>query len=271
MMTKIVTRSRDSSVDLLWTSTGVSQRIHKVVGETGRVHPYTVTVSKGQIMHQTKSSHLIRFATSAAICATLALGTAGVASAGQTSHHHGDDGGPAHALTSDDARGVITALGTNSITLAGEHGGTATTFTTSETTTYVEGSTAATVAALAVGESVNLDLTSTSPQTVTKVTIQLVCFAGTVTAVAGNVISITGRHGVTLTVDVGTTTAYTSGGAASTLAAVVVGAEIKAVGLPGTVAGTLNASSVNIDTASGHHHGHGDGHSSGHGHGHSHH
>jgi hypothetical protein len=219
-------------------------------------------------MHKTKSSHFIRFATSAAICATLALGTAGVAVAGQNSHHHGDDGGPTHSLTMNDAHGVITVLGTNSITLAGEHGGSATTFTTTGTTTYFEGSTAATVAALAVGESVNLDLTTTSPQTVTKVTIQLVCFAGTVTAVAGNVISITGRHGATLTVDVGTATTYTSGGAASTLAAVVVGSEIKAAGLPGASAGTLNALSVNIEAASGHHHGHGHDHSSGRGHSH---
>jgi hypothetical protein len=228
-------------------------------------------------MHKTKSSHFIRFATSAAICATLALGTAGVAVAGQNSHHHGDDGGSTHSLTIDDARGVITVLGTNSITLAGEHGGTATTFTTTGTTTYFEGSTAATVAALAVGESVKLDLTTTSPQTVTKVTIQLVCFAGTVTAVAGNVISISGRHGVTLTVDVGTTTTYTSDGAASTLAAVVVGSEIKAAGLPGASAGTLNALSVNIEAASGdhdgnsHHDGHGHDHNSGRGHGYSHH
>ena len=70
-------------------------------------------------MHKTKSSHFIRFATSAAICATLALGTAGVAVAGQSSHHHGDDGGPTHDLTMNDAHGVITVLGTNSITLAG--------------------------------------------------------------------------------------------------------------------------------------------------------
>jgi len=60
-------------------------------------------------------------------------------------------------------------LGTNSITLK-DHQGTSTTYTTTATTTYFEGSTAGVVGDLAVGEQVSLALTSTTPQTVTKVT-----------------------------------------------------------------------------------------------------
>jgi hypothetical protein len=63
---------------------------------------------------------------------------------------------------------------------------------------------------------------------------------------------------------------------------VVTGAEISAVGLPGSTAGSFNANSVNIGTSFGHSSGHSKGHSQGHssgfgagfgskGHGHSHH
>ena len=47
-----------------------------------------------------------------------------------------------------------------------------------------------------IGENVKLELTSTSPQTVTKVTICLVRVFGTVTGVTGNVITLAGlpRH-----------------------------------------------------------------------------
>jgi hypothetical protein len=116
-------------------------------------------------------------------------------------------------------------------------------------------------------------LSTTTPQIVTKVTICLAHVFGTVTNVVGSVITLAGFHGTTETVTVvpGTTT-YTSGGAASTSASVVDGVQISAVGLPGTTAGSLTASSVNIFVASDHgnNHGHsgGGGQGSGQGHGH---
>src|SRR5580692_6631662 len=80
--------------------------------------PHSVDVLKGQIMFTTKSSRVIRVATSAVVCVALALGTAGVALAGQGSHSrdhssfnsrdHGDWNG---------ASGVVTAFTTTSITL----------------------------------------------------------------------------------------------------------------------------------------------------------
>ena len=198
-----------------------------------------------------KLSHrTLRIASAAAICTTLAFGTAGIAMAGQRSHSHDHSsiGRRDQGQSSTFAAGVVTALGTNSITLK-DRQGTTTTYTTSSGTTYFEGKTAVTVADLAVNEEVGLELTSTSPQTVTKVDIRPVLVAGSVTAVSGNTITVAGRHGTTSSVVVSPATTYTSGGAASTLAAVVVGAVIFATGLPGTTAGTLDASTVNIFAA----------------------
>jgi hypothetical protein len=184
------------------------------------------------------------------------------------------------------ARGTVTVLGTNSITLKG-HDGTSTTYTTSPTgTTYFEGSTAGVVGDLKVGENVSLVLSTTTPQIVTKVTICLERVLGSVTTIVGNVITVDGFHGTTYAVTVvpGTTT-YTSGGAASTFAAILVGSKISAVGLPGTTTDSLTANSVNIwapkSQGSDHGQDHGNnqgnnqgsnqGHGHGHGHGHNHH
>ena len=167
------------------------------------------------------------------------------------------------------ASGKVTAFTTTTITLMGRHGTTTTYTLVPGTTTYFEGSTAGVVGDLAIGENVKLELTSTSPQTVTKVTICLERVFGTVTGVTGNVVTLAGFHATTWTVTVvpGTTT-YTSGGTASTFAAVVTGAKIIAVGLPGTAADSLTANSVNIwvnPWTSGDH-GHSKGHSTAFGH-----
>jgi hypothetical protein len=243
-------------------------------------------------MLTTKSSRVFRGAAASVVCLALAFGTAGVALAGQGSHARGHSTIASHSSHdqgswADHAEGTVSALGTNSITLKDRHG-TSTTYTTVPgTTTYFEGKTAGVVGDLAVGEQVSLALTSTTPQTVTKVTIFLDHVFGKVSTVVGNVITITGFHNTTLTVTVvpGTTT-YTSGGAASTASAVVPGVEISAVGLPGSTAGSITANSVNIGTSFGHSTGHSQGKSQGHsqshssglgfgfgskGHGHSHH
>ena len=191
-------------------------------------------------------------ATAAVVCAALALGTAGVALAGQNSHSRDHssfgsrDHGDHHGQGWNDADGVVTAFTTTSVTLLDE--GVTTTYTlVPGTTTYFEGKTAGVVGDLLMGENVKLELTSTTPQTVTKVTICLVHVFGTVTGITGNVITLAGFHGSTFTVTVvpGTTT-YTSDGAASAFTAIMVGSKISAVGLPGTTAGSVTANSVNI-------------------------
>jgi hypothetical protein len=169
------------------------------------------------------------------------------------------------------ARGTVTGFTTTSITLK-NHGNSTTYTMVPGTTTFAEGKTAGVYTDLATGENVSIALTSTTPQTVTAVTICLVRFFGTVTNFADNVITLTGLHGATLSVTVvpGTTT-YTSDGAASTSAAVTNGVVISAVGLPGTTAGTLTANSVNVGTPNGqgfgqsHSHGHAKGFGKGHG------
>jgi len=234
-------------------------------------HP--VGVLKGQIMFTSKSSRVVQGAVASAVCLALAFGTAGVALAGQGSHSRDHSNISSHDHGPwNDARGTVSDLGLNSITLTDRHG-TSTTYTTTGTTAYFEGTTAGFVGELAKGEQVNLELTSTSPQTVTKVTIDLVRYFGQVSSVVGNVITITAFHNTTLTVNVSGTTAYTSDGAPSSLIAVIAGARISAVGLPGSTADSLNANSVNIDVASnhgsdhGHHHGHHHAHDQGLGHG----
>ena len=220
-------------------------------------------------MFTSKSSRVVQGAVASAVCLALAFGTAGVALAGQGSHSRD------HSNTSsrddgqgNDARGTVSALGPNLITLTDRHG-TSTNYTTTGATAYFEGSTAGSLSELAKGEQVNLELTSTSPQTVTKVTIDLVRYFGQVSTVVGSVITMTGFHNTTLTVNVSGTTAYTSGGAPSSLSAVIAGAHISAVGLPGSSADSLNANSVNIEVASTHgsDHGHNQGHDQGFGHG----
>ena len=224
------------------------------------------------------SRRTVRVASAGALCLTLAFGTAGVAMAGQhsqsrdhSSFTHHDQGQSANF-----AFGVVSALATNSITLKDRQGNT-TSYTTTSATTYFEGKTAGTVTDLAVNEEVALALTSSTPQTVTKVEIRLDRVAGAVTGVSGNTITIAGHHGSTSSVVVGNTTTYTSGGATSSLAAVVTGAVICAVGLPGATSGTLDASTViilpsvpshqdggyghpNSGTSGGHNHGGGRGH-----------
>ena len=200
-----------------------------------------------QCMYNSGTKRFTRGTASAIIALTLALGTAGVASAGtshdgyRSSHHHsGHEQGNQNRV-----EGMITALGTNTVTIQGRHG-TSTVYTTTAATTYFEGKTAVTVAALAINENVDLMLTSTTPQTVTSISIHLVKFEGKVSAISGNTITISGWNSTTRTVNVSATTTYTLNGAPSTLGAITVGSEIEAKGLLGTNATTLNAVSVRI-------------------------
>ena len=226
------------------------------------------------------SSRVLRGAAASVVCLALAFGTAGVALAGQGSHSHGHSNISSHdqGAWGKHAEGTVSTFGPTSITLK-DRKGTLTTYTTGPGTTYFEGKTAGVVGDLAANEFVSLELTSSMPQTVTKVTIFLDRFVGKVSSVSGTAISITGFHNTSLTVnEVPGTTTYTSGGAASSSSAVISGVWISAVGLPGTAAGSLNANSINIIVPGGSSTAHGHGHSSGGGfgggsksHGHSHH
>ena len=212
-------------------------------------------------MHKNGMKSITRGAASTAICAALALGTAGIASA-HDGHHAGNDARTSHHEfqshhtdsrpdSDHEVGGIVTALGTNSITIQ-RHNGTADVFTTTSTTTYTLGETAATVAALAVGQKIDVTLTSTTPQTVTAVEVDLANVEGQVTTISGNTITISSGSG-TKTVTVGTATTYTIGDVPSTLSAIVVGSHIEARGVA-TSSTALSATSVKINV--GHHDNH---------------
>jgi hypothetical protein len=204
-------------------------------------------------MHKNSVKSITRGAASVAICAALALGTAGIASAhdgqhsdknARTSHHESTSHHSESRTDNDEVGGIVTALGTNSITIQ-HHSGTPVVYTTTSATTYRLGTTPTTVAALAVGENVDVALSSTTPTTVTAVDVDLANVEGKVTAISGNTITL-GSGSDTRTVTVGTATTYTLGHAASALSAVVVGSHIEARGVAMS-SSALNAMSVKIE------------------------
>ena len=153
--------------------------------------------------------------------------------------------------------GVVTAVDPvgNTITVERHHG-VPVVYPTSTTTTYFAGKAAVTSSAVMVGERVTLTLTSTTPQTVTNVLIHLEAVVGTVTAITGTVLTVSGHHGTMYTVNTGTTTTYSQGGSSSTFSAITVGSSIAALGLPDAAPSTLDASAVYIFVGGfGHHHG----------------
>ncbi len=121
--------------------------------------------------------------------------------------------------------------------------GTTTTYTLTPTTTYSEGSFAATAAALVVGDRVSLTLSSTTPTTVTAVKIQLAELVGKVTAVSGTSITVSDPQGFARTIIVSGATTYVDNGAAGNLGDVVVGAKIVAQG-------TIDANKTSLDALS---------------------
>jgi hypothetical protein len=204
-------------------------------------------------MHKNSMKSITRGAASTAICAALALGTAGIASAhgGQhpdkdatTSHHefrsHHSESRPGN----DEVGGIVTALGTNSITIQ-LHNDTPVVYTTTSATTYSLGMAPATVAALAVGENVDVTLSSATPATVTTVEVDLANVEGKVTAISGNTITL-GSGSDTRTVTVTTSTTFVLAGVASTFGAIVVGSHIEARGIA-TSSSALSAMSVKIE------------------------
>jgi hypothetical protein len=141
--------------------------------------------------------------------------------------------------------GLVTAVATGSFTL-NRLNGTTTTFTVTSSTTFTEGSTVLTAAALVVGDSADVDVNSLAPRTALSVNILLATLSGPVTAVSGNTITIRGGKGFDRTIVVSDATTYTQGGAAATLANVTVGSFITAQGTVDSNLTTLDATTVTI-------------------------
>jgi hypothetical protein len=142
-------------------------------------------------------------------------------------------------------RGLVTGVTSTSFTLNRLNGSTAT-FSITATTTFTEGSTVLTAAALVAGDSADVVVNSAAPTTALSVNILLATLSGPVTAVSGNTITIRGGKGFARTILVSATTIYTKAGAPATLADVTVGSRITAQGTVDADLTTLDATTITI-------------------------
>jgi hypothetical protein len=198
-----------------------------------------------------------RSVTALALGTALSLGSAGLASASWHRYHGHAQGNVASGRVSpfdysnSGVGGYVTAASTSSITVDSWNG-TSTTYAISTTATYTEGGSPASAAALVVGDRVQLQLSSSDPNTVDAINIELAMLFGTVTSVSGDTILIRDFQGFTRTVLVdanGTTTTFTQGGAPATLGDVVTGSKIIASGTVDANGTSLDALTVNIGSS----------------------
>lgn len=143
---------------------------------------------------------------------------------------------------------TVSKVSGQTITATDHDGGTVTIHVTS-TTTYQRASKAVSLSAVTTGESIGVmgQRNSDGSVNATRVVIMLPGFRGQVASVSGSTITVSDRQG-TQTIHVSSATTYTTdGGAASSLSAVVKGAEIEAVGSKNSD-GSLNAEAVEIET-----------------------
>lgn len=138
----------------------------------------------------------------------------------------------------------VTAVSGSSVSLATDDGWTRT-ITVAGTTTITKGGAAATLADLAVGDSVRLSQTRNADGTYTIKAIAIVLpqVAGTVTAVGSDTVTITLRDGTSQTIRTNGSTAYHLGQADGKRSDVSVGSAILATGEK-AADGSLTASSV---------------------------
>ena len=127
--------------------------------------------------------------------------------------------------------GSVTAVSSTSLTVQPTTTGSSpVTFSLTNATNYFSGRRVATLAAVNVGDVVRVTATAADPTTAVAVTVRQMVIIGRVSAVAGNVISVTGFYGTALTVNVTGATTYTLKGQPSSLAAVLAGDMVVAIG-----------------------------------------
>jgi hypothetical protein len=126
-------------------------------------------------------------------------------------------------------RGVITAVTSSSVTVQSKDG-TTTVLTLTTTTLYKDGRYTLSVADLAVGEHVSVEVNSTAPTTALRVDICLVRVDGVVSSVTSDTVVVTSFQGFQRTILLGTNTLYFEGNGPGSITDVVVGAHIKALG-----------------------------------------
>jgi hypothetical protein len=141
--------------------------------------------------------------------------------------------------------GDVIALTGSAITVLNREGS-STTYAITSTTTVTKDRASSTIAALALGESVHINVSSTDATTATSIDIVPANIAGKVTAVSGDTITIAGPDGTTGTIDVTSSTTFAKSGATASLSDVTVGSFVFAEGTFGATATTIDATSVGI-------------------------
>ena len=141
--------------------------------------------------------------------------------------------------------GQVTAVTATSVTIASEHG-TPVVVTITPTTTFSEGSVSATIAALAVGERVEVKLSPTVPNTATQINIQLMRVEGLVSAVNATTLTLAKGEGWTFSVTLSPTTTFSSGGTATTISSVTAGTRVEVQGIMSADHTTINAVNVAV-------------------------
>jgi hypothetical protein len=99
---------------------------------------------------------------------------------------------------------------------------------------------------LAVGQHVEIDLSSANSTLAQSINVQVPVLFGTVTAVQGNTITISDLEGFSRTIVVDSSTTYTKSGATATLADISVGTLISAEGTVDANLTSLDATSVSM-------------------------
>ena len=203
-----------------------------------------------------------RVAATTALGVGLVAGGAGLASATSTQSAR-DSTTPTSTSPpnrADMAGGVVTAVTDTSITV--KHlDGTSTTYPITSTTALYEGLTSIAASSLAVGQHVEIELSSANSTLAQSINVQVpVLFAvtvpnnnvqvpvlfGTVTAVQGDTITISDLEGFSRTIVVDSSTTYTKSGATATLADISVGTLISAEGTVDANLTSLDATSVSM-------------------------
>ncbi len=183
-----------------------------------------------------------------ALGTALAMSTAALAGAqgfGSRGHDLSSPRVSPFSYANNGTGGDVTAVSMSSITIT-EWNGTSATFALTGTTTYTEGNTSVMWSALAMGERVNIGVSSSDPGTATSVNIELAQLIGTAQAApVGNTILITDPQGFTRTILVGTGTTYQGG----TLASITTGTKIFAQGTVDANGTTLDAVTIYIGTS----------------------
>jgi hypothetical protein len=209
-------------------------------------------INEGDTMYTKRIKIVGRSVTALSLGMVLAVSSAGIASAHDGNNSNSNRDCASGKVSSFDysntgTGGYVTAVTATSVTVL-LWNGTSTTYTLSPTTTYTEGSAASTVTSLVVGDRVKVQTSSSAPTAATSVNIELAELFGTVTAVGTGTITIKDPQGFSRTIAVGTSTTYTDGGAAGTLADVVVGSEILAQGTIDSNLTTLDAVTIAVNS-----------------------